>query len=168
MFFRFGSALILIVATSLLGILVEKQNLMLRRELSRQHYRMDVLQEEHARLRLRSQQLAAVERLFATIEDENSGLVASQPGSIPQSTSSAPHHGRSPGAANSARRTTVNRQSTEHDSSDTELRKDGSPDTDSRDIDPRAPDSSDLTTRRVPLLFWQKPVGDPRLKRNPQ
>lgn len=76
MFFRFGSAVVLVVVTSLLGILVEKQNLTLRRDLSSQHYRMDVLQEEHALLRLRSQQLAAIERLFATVEETNSVLTA--------------------------------------------------------------------------------------------
>jgi hypothetical protein len=138
MFFRFGSALILIVVTSLLGIFVEKQNLTLRRELSRQHYRMDVLQEEHARLRLRSQQLAAVERLFATIEDKDSGLVPSQPGSSIKSLAE-----ESPPDGNAV---------------DPQLQAD----------DPDEPDPSDLTTRRVPLLFWQRPVDDPRLKRRQQ
>lgn len=145
MFFRFGSALILVVVTSLLGILVEKQSLSLRREISRQHYRMDVLQEEHARLRLRSQQLAAVERLFETIEAEESGLIPSQPGSLPPArfpSSSAP-------------------------AAEEEAAADDNDSPDQRDIETKSDevDSSDLTTRRVPLLFWQKPVGDPRLKR---
>jgi len=152
MFFRFGSALILVVVTSLLGIAVEKQNLTLRREISRQHYRMDVLQEEHARLRLRSQQLAAVERLFATIEDEESGLVPSEPGSItflPDSTTAS-----------------------QDDASDEETsRSDALVDDAGKGRDRASDsgvgkaDSSDLTTRRVPLLFWQKPVRDPRMKR---
>lgn len=145
MFFRFGSALILVVVTSLLGIFVEKQNLTLRREISRQHYRMDVLQEEHARLRLQSQQLAAVERLFATIEDEGSGLVPSEPGSLVNS-----HH-REPLDATSD---PVPTSDAEHSS------EPGVADKDKPDKD-----KSDLTTRRVPLLFWQKPVGDPRMKR---
>ncbi len=152
MFFRFGSALILVVVTSLLGIVVEKQNLTLRREISRQHYRMDVLQEEHARLRLRSQQLAAVERLFATIEDEESGLVPSEPGSntiVPLSTT--PSHDESSGGGTSRSDALVD-----------DARQGSNPASKSGI---GKPDSCDLTTRRVPLLFWQKPVGDPRMKR---
>lgn len=152
MFFRFGSALILVVITSLLGIFVEKQNLTLRREISRQHYRMDVLQEEHARLRLRSQQLAAVERLFATIEDEESGLVPSEPGSNTfQPASTTPAHDESLGPDNSQSDALVDEAS--HGS--VPASKSGVGKT----------DSSDLTTRRVPLLFWQKAVSDPRMKR---
>jgi hypothetical protein len=142
MFFRFGSALVLVVVTSLLGIFVEKQNLTLRREISRQHYRMDVLQEEHARLRLRSQQLAAVELLFATVEDEGSGLVPSEPGSLANS-----HHRKPLNETPESSRTT----DAEHPSR---------PNVTDRD-------KSDLTTRRVPLLFWQKPIADPRMKRGP-
>ena len=152
MFFRFGSALILVVVTSLLGIFVEKQNLTLRREISRQHYRMDVLQEEHARLRLRSQQLAAVERLFDTIEDEESGLVPSEPGSntfLPAATPSP-----------------YDNSSSEHNSQSDALLDEAPQGSDPvSESGVRKPDSSDLTTRRVPLLFWQKPVGDPRMKR---
>ena len=140
MFFRFGSALILVVVTSLLGIVVEKQNLTLRREISRQHYRMDVLQEEHARLRLRSQQLAAVERLFEMIEDEGSGLVPSEPGSLANSHQLEPLDKTPTDAPNTA---------AEHPA----------------EPDVADKDKSDLTTRRVPLLFWQKPVADPRMKR---
>ena len=140
MFFRFGSALILVVVTSLLGIYVEKQNLTLRREISRQHYRMDVLQEEYARLRLRSQQLAAIERLFATVEDEGSGLVPAEPGSFANSRHSEPVDTTSESVL-----TNGSASSLEPDVADK--------------------DKSDLTTRRVPLLFWQKPVADPRMQR---
>lgn len=152
MFFRFGSALILVVVTSLLGIVVEKQNLTLRREISRQHYRMDVLQEEHARLRLRSQQLAAVERLFDTIEDEESGLVPAAPGSNTFSPASTP-----PSQVESS-----NEEGRPDDAFVDEAGDNASP---TLDHDNGKSDSSDLTTRRVPLLFWQKPVGDPRMKR---
>ncbi|MFT4555656.1 MAG: hypothetical protein ACKVII_01285 [Planctomycetales bacterium] len=152
MFFRFGSALILVVVTSLLGIAVEKQNLTLRREISRQHYRMDVLQEEHARLRLRSQQLAAVERLFATIEDEESGLVPSEPGSNTFLPALTP-----PSQV----------ESSSEESSDSDRLVDDAGKGRDRPSDSGSgkTDSSDLTTRRVPLLFWQKPVRDPRMKR---
>ena len=74
MYFRFGAAVCLVVLISLVGIAVEKQSLERRREISRQHYRMDVLKDEHARLRLRSQKLAAIERLVETIEKKGSDL----------------------------------------------------------------------------------------------
>jgi hypothetical protein len=71
MFFRFGSAVLLVVLISLVGIAIEKQNLQHRRELSRQHFQMDVLRDEHTRLRLRCQSLASIERLFETIDGLN-------------------------------------------------------------------------------------------------
>ena len=74
MFFRFGSALLLVVIISLLGIAIEKQNLEMRRELSRQHYQMDVLLDEHAKLRFRTQELAAVEGLFDSVEGHDVDL----------------------------------------------------------------------------------------------
>lgn len=64
MFFRFGSAVVLVVLVALAGTALEKQNLALRRQLSRQHYRRDVLLEQHARLRLHAQQLGAPIRLL--------------------------------------------------------------------------------------------------------
>ena len=76
MFFRFGSAIFLVVAISLVGIAIEKQNLHQRRELSRQTYQMDVLRDEHTRLRLHCQQLASIERLFETVERKNAELTA--------------------------------------------------------------------------------------------
>lgn len=64
MFFRFGSALALVVLISLAGVGLEKRNLELRRAISHQHFQTDVLLEEHARLRLRTQQLGAPERVL--------------------------------------------------------------------------------------------------------
>lgn len=104
MFFRFGSALCLVVVIALAGIAIEKHNLDLRRDISRQHFQMDILKEEHNRLRLRSQRLAAVDRLFETVTSQQSDL---QPPVRPA------------------------------------------------DPQPEA-------TPRVPLLFWQQPVKDPR------
>ena len=69
MFFRFGSAVLLVVVVSLTGIGLEKQNLEFRRLLSRQQYRADVLLESHSRLRLRTQQLGAPVRLIDSLED---------------------------------------------------------------------------------------------------
>lgn len=74
MFFRFGSAVCVVVLISLVGIAIEKRSLQLRRELSRQHYQMDVLRDQHSRLRLKSQELAGIERLFETVERTGSGL----------------------------------------------------------------------------------------------
>jgi hypothetical protein len=74
MFFRFGSAVCVVVLISLVGIAIEKRSLDLRRNLSRQHYQMDVLRDQHARLRLKSQELAGIERLFETVERTGSGL----------------------------------------------------------------------------------------------
>lgn len=68
MFFRFGCALALVVAISLVGVALEKQNLRLRLEVSRQHYRIDVLREHHAGLRLRAHQLGAPERMIESLE----------------------------------------------------------------------------------------------------
>ncbi len=68
MYFRFASALVLVVTVSLFGIALEKRNLELRREVSRQHFRMDVLRDVHAQLRLETQQLGAPARLVEALE----------------------------------------------------------------------------------------------------
>lgn len=74
MFFRFGSAVCVVVLISLIGLAIEKRSLALRRQLSRQHYQMDILRDKHARLRLQSQELATIERLFEHVEQPDSGL----------------------------------------------------------------------------------------------
>ncbi len=68
MYFRFGSALVLIVLISLGGIALEKRNLQMRRDISRQHFQMDVLRDAHARLRLKNQQLAGPVRVLDALE----------------------------------------------------------------------------------------------------
>lgn len=91
MFFRFGSAVCVVVLISLIGIAIEKRSLQLRRELSRQHYQMDILRDQHARLRLQSQELATIERLFEHVEQPESGLALPEkprePASAEQSAS---------------------------------------------------------------------------------
>ena len=69
MFFRFGSAIVLVVLVSVFGIALEKRNLEIRRQLILQHYRSEVLLEFHAKLRLRTQQLGAPVRLIDPLED---------------------------------------------------------------------------------------------------
>jgi hypothetical protein len=72
MFFRFGSALALVVLISLAGTALEKRNLQLRRVVSRQHYRLEILLEKHAGSRVLAQQLGAPSRLVDKIDEESS------------------------------------------------------------------------------------------------
>ena len=67
MFFRFGSALVLVVLISLAGTTLEKRNLELRRVVSRQQYRLEILLEQHASNRVLAQQLGAPNRLVDKI-----------------------------------------------------------------------------------------------------
>ncbi len=71
MFFRFGSALALVVLISLAGTALEKRNLKLRRAVSRQHYRLEILLEQHAANRVLAQQLGAPSRLVDKIDEES-------------------------------------------------------------------------------------------------
>ena len=57
MFFRFGSALFLVVLIALTGTTLEKQSLQLKRAISHQQYRLDALLDSHVRLRLEAQRL---------------------------------------------------------------------------------------------------------------
>ncbi|MGE3316744.1 MAG: hypothetical protein AB7O26_16625 [Planctomycetaceae bacterium] len=68
MYFRFGSAIVLVVLISLVGIGLEKRNLELRRAVSQQHYRMDALRDVHARLRLETQLLGAPVRTIDSLD----------------------------------------------------------------------------------------------------
>jgi hypothetical protein len=68
MFFRFGAAVALIVAVSLLGIALEKRTLALRRAISLQTYRAEQLEERRVQLRLRCEQLGAPGRLLESLE----------------------------------------------------------------------------------------------------
>lgn len=68
MFFRFGAAVALIVAVSLLGIALEKRALALKRAISLQTYRAEQLEERRVQLRLRCGQLGAPARLLESVE----------------------------------------------------------------------------------------------------
>lgn len=70
MYFRFGVAILLVVAISVAGIAMEKSILGFRREISRQQFRKDVLREEHERLRTRTQELGAPTRVLETLETQ--------------------------------------------------------------------------------------------------
>ncbi len=69
MFYRFGGALVLLVIIALGGIAIEKQNLTLRRAVSHQKFRQDVLLEEHAVHRLKAQQLGSPGRLIDDLDE---------------------------------------------------------------------------------------------------
>jgi hypothetical protein len=73
MYFRFGSALVLVFLMSVGGIAIEKQCLSLRRAVIRQQYRREILADEYARLRLETQQLGAPIRLIETLEQRRIG-----------------------------------------------------------------------------------------------
>ncbi|MFN0056324.1 MAG: hypothetical protein ACKV0T_29615 [Planctomycetales bacterium] len=68
MFFRFGSALVLVVAISLAGTVLEKRNLQLKRAVSRQSYRLALLQERYVSTRATAQQLGAPGRLIDELD----------------------------------------------------------------------------------------------------
>jgi hypothetical protein len=68
MFFRFGSAIALVVLISLAGVALEKQNLEFKRKLSLQAMRTEVLLDDHAKLRCRTQEVAAPVRLLELLE----------------------------------------------------------------------------------------------------
>jgi hypothetical protein len=68
MYFRFGSAIVLVVLISLVGIALEKRNLQLRRQVTRQRFRHDVLHDEYIRLRLETQRLGAPAQTIDAME----------------------------------------------------------------------------------------------------
>jgi hypothetical protein len=78
MYFRFGFALTIVVAISVAGIMIEKENLRLERQIARQKLRQDLLVEEIASARTESQQLGAPPRLLQAIEDGHIALPAPQ------------------------------------------------------------------------------------------
>lgn len=70
MFFRFGVALALVVLISLAGTALEKRTLQLKRAVSRQHYRLEVLEERFATERVLAQRLGAPSRLIDELDPE--------------------------------------------------------------------------------------------------
>ena len=74
MYFRFGVALLLVVAISLTGVAIEKMTLSYKRDMSRQQFRLQELRDEHARLRLRTQELGAPARMVESMGTENRQL----------------------------------------------------------------------------------------------
>jgi hypothetical protein len=76
MYFRFGAAVVLAVLVAVSGIAIEKRCLMLRRALSRDRYRYEVLCDLYARQRLVTQQLGAPARLLEALEGADKPIIA--------------------------------------------------------------------------------------------
>ncbi|HUG94367.1 MAG TPA: hypothetical protein VML55_26285 [Planctomycetaceae bacterium] len=70
MVFRFGCALVLVVLVAMAGVALEKRCLDLRRSIARQRYRLDVLEDLHARLRLRTHELGSPTRTRETLTEK--------------------------------------------------------------------------------------------------
>ncbi len=68
MYFRFGAAIVLVVAISVVGVALEKQSLSYRRQIAHQRYRMDALVEQYAQLRLKAQRLGAPLKTIKSLE----------------------------------------------------------------------------------------------------
>lgn len=74
MFVRFQGAVFLAVLVAIGGSSVENATLDRRRAIGRQHYRLDVLQEQVARLRLNAEELGAPSRLARPVQDQASDV----------------------------------------------------------------------------------------------
>ena len=83
MFFRFGAALVLVVLVALTGTALETQNLAMKRALSQQQYRLDVLVETQTALRLETQRLGAPAKLLESLQRGDGDL---ERGARPQRT----------------------------------------------------------------------------------
>ena len=100
MYFRFGAAIVLVVIVSVVGVALEKQSLSYRRSISQQRFRLDVLVEQYAQMRLKAQRLGAPARTIQSL-GENAGDVRkpprsaqagpSSPLSIPRTTFAQPN-----------------------------------------------------------------------------
>ena len=83
MFFRFLAAVALVVLISLAGVALEKESLETRRKISKQHYRMEILRESFAKMRLKVQELGAPEKLIEAVEK---GDIHARPPEKPRTT----------------------------------------------------------------------------------
>lgn len=76
MFFRFCSALSLVVLVAAAGIAIEKRLLDMKRQQTLQVYRLEQLEEKYARLKLRTQELGAPSRLLESLQQAESERAA--------------------------------------------------------------------------------------------
>ncbi len=68
MFFRFICGMALVVLIALAGAALDKEALVLRRRVSQQDYQLDVLLEQHHRLRMQAQKLGTPTRWLDDLE----------------------------------------------------------------------------------------------------
>lgn len=64
----------MLVSVALTGTVLETQNLALKRSLSQQQYRLEILLETQASLRLESQRLGTPAKLFDALENGDASL----------------------------------------------------------------------------------------------
>lgn len=80
-FVRFQGAILLAAVVAVGGAALEGSILDRRRSIGRQHYRLDVLRERVARLRLRSEELGSPSRLSRPAEAGGPGPASPRPSS---------------------------------------------------------------------------------------
>jgi hypothetical protein len=83
MFFRFCAALFLVVLIAAAGITLEKRLLDMKRQQTLQVYRLELLEEKYARLKLRTQELGAPSRLLETLEKAEAARASQRRQKIP-------------------------------------------------------------------------------------
>ncbi|MDA0833144.1 MAG: hypothetical protein O2955_10385 [Planctomycetota bacterium] len=90
MYFRFASGIILVVLIALVGVGLEKETLSLRREVSRQHFRTEILVENKAKLRWECEQLGAPQRLIEQLppDDDSTENISKSPAKTKSGTRS--------------------------------------------------------------------------------
>jgi hypothetical protein len=98
MFFRFGVPLALVMLISLAGTILEKRNLELKRSVSRQHYRLAILEEQYAARRVEAQRLGAPVRLIDELDADLLAPVQPEPPAKPprKSNHKKPNHPAQP------------------------------------------------------------------------
>ncbi len=90
MFVRFQGAILLAALVAVGGSALEGAALDRRRSIGRQYYRVDVLRERVARLRLRSEELGAPSRLSRQVEEGRVGVIVPRPERPPTPSPAAP------------------------------------------------------------------------------
>ncbi|MBI1347755.1 hypothetical protein GC163_15885 [bacterium] len=83
MFFRFAAAMALVVLISLCGTALDKEAFALRRRVSQQQYRLEMLTERHARMRAQAQRLGTPVRWLNDLDRHRGpmGRIAQPPAS---------------------------------------------------------------------------------------
>lgn len=94
MVFRFAGAMALVVIVALIGAALETRAVAVRRQIVKQHYQLEALEERLVRLRLAIQQEGTPTRLLAPLESgqltvklpERPNRTAQRPTALPEGT----------------------------------------------------------------------------------